>query len=230
MNTMYQDGTYFENNPAWHEADSPWKAKRIRNILLDNGIAHAKLCEVGCGVGGILLNLEEMLPEARLSGYEISPQAFSVANTRGTERTQFYLGDITKAQDPDFDVLMLIDVIEHVDDYMAFMKSLKPIGRYKVLHIPLDLSVQSLVRVSPILNQRRDLGHIHYFFKDLALRALEDCGYKIVDWRYTASRLELPDQALLSRLMKLPRRLLYALSPDLAVRVVGGYSLLVLAE
>jgi hypothetical protein len=30
--------------------------------------------------------------------------------------------------------------------------------------------------------------------------------------------------------MRWPRRLLYALSPDFAVRVVGGYSLLVLAK
>lgn len=230
MNSIYQDGTYFENNPAWHEGDSPWKANHIKNILLDNGIVHDTICEVGCGVGGILLNLERLFPNSHLSGYEISPHAFSVANTRGTDRTKFYFGNILEEPDPKFDVTLLIDVIEHVDDYMAFLKSLKPIGTYKVLHIPLDLSVQSVLRVSPIIGQRQDLGHIHYFFKDLALSALRDSGYTVLDWRYTASRLELPDQAYLSRIMKWPRRLLYALSPDLAVRVVGGYSLLVLAK
>ncbi|WP_322596944.1 hypothetical protein [Bradyrhizobium sp. SEMIA] len=74
------------------------------------------------------------------------------------------------------------------------------------------------------------MGHIHYFFKQSALATLEDCGYTIVDHCYTASRLELPNQALTSRLMRLPRRLLFAAEPDLAVRLLGGYSLLVVAR
>jgi len=42
--------------------------------------------------------------------------------------------------------------------------------------------------------------------------------------------LELPNQALTSRIMQLPRRVMFAINPDLAVRVLGGYSLLVLAK
>ena len=74
------------------------------------------------------------------------------------------------------------------------------------------------------------VGHIHYFTKDIALAALSDCGYKIVDWRYTASLLELPYQALSSRLVAAPRRRPHRVNADLTVRVLGGYSLLVLAE
>jgi hypothetical protein len=84
--------------------------------------------------------------------------------------------------------------------------------------------------MSPILNLRAGVGHIHYFTKETALALLTDCGYKIVDWRYTASRLELPDQARSSRIIAPVRRTLHRFKPDLAVRVLGGYSLLVLAE
>jgi cyclopropane fatty-acyl-phospholipid synthase-like methyltransferase len=230
MRNIYEGNAYSEQNPTWHEEDSPWKANHIQRIIKDNAVPHRSICEVGCGVGNILLNLESHFPGSHLFGYEISPYAYAKAKERESERTKFHLGDVTAAGEQNFDVLLLIDVIEHVEDYISFLRSMKPIGRYKVLHIPLDLSVQSVLRVSPIMNQRAGIGHIQYFFKDTALATLRDCGYKVIDHRYTASRLELPNQARSSRLMRWPRRLLYALAPDLAVRLVGGYSLLVLAE
>lgn len=77
---------------------------------------------------------------------------------------------------------------------------------------------------------RESVGHLHYFFKDSVLATLKDCGYVVLDYKYTASRLELPNQAFSSQLMRLPRRLLYSVNPDFAVRMLGGYSLMVLAE
>lgn len=107
---------------------------------------------------------------------------------------------------------------------------MRPCGRYKIFHIPLDLSVQSVLRAWPIEKLRANVGHLHYFFKDTAIATLKDCGYSVIDYKYTASRLELPNQAFSSTLMRLPRKLLFSINPDLAVRLLGGYSLLVLAE
>lgn len=230
MQTIYEGSTYYEKNPTWHEEDSPWKASHIASILEDNQISPDQICEVGCGVGEILVKLAERFPKTELTGYEISPNAYSKAKDKETDQVKFYLSDIVEHGSTQSDVVLAIDVIEHVDDYLSFLKKLRSLGTYKILHIPLDLSVQSVLRSSPIMRQRSGVGHIHYFYKDLALAALKDCGYAIIDYRYTASRLELPNQALSSNLMRWPRRLLYALSPDLAVRIVGGYSLLVLAK
>lgn len=230
MQTIYEEATYAENNPTWHEEDSPWKANHIRRIIEENNIPHDAICEIGCGVGGILLNLEKSFPNADLTGYEIAPYAFEKAKTRETDHVKFVFGDATKEEDKKFDVALVIDVIEHVEDYISFIKNIRSVGKYKVFHIPLDLSVQSVFRKTPIMGQRESVGHIHYFFKDSALATLKDCGYRIIDWRYTASRLELPNQTMSSHVMRLPRKLLYAISPDFAVRVVGGYSLLVLVE
>jgi cyclopropane fatty-acyl-phospholipid synthase-like methyltransferase len=227
---IYEGEVYAEHNPTWHEEDSPWKASQIRKIIEDNKVPHKRICEVGCGAGSILTNLEHAFPDSNLDGYEISPYAYSRAKTRETEHTKFHLGDVLQAETSDFDITLIIDVIEHVEDYINFLKNLKDIGTYKILHIPLDLSLQSLFRITPIMGQREGVGHLHYFFKESALATVRDCGYTIVDHCYTASRLELPNQAFSSRLMRWPRRLLFALNPDLAVRVVGGYSLLVLAK
>jgi cyclopropane fatty-acyl-phospholipid synthase-like methyltransferase len=230
MRTLYEGFSYSESNPTWHEEDSPWKANHIGNIIDDNAVPHHRICEVGCGVGNILLNLEKRYPDSELVGYEISPFAYAKAKEHETAATKFHLEDVTQVPDFKADVLLAIDVMEHVEDYVAFLKAIRPLATHKIFHIPLDLSVQSIFRVSPIMGQRRDVGHIHYFFKDSALATLTDAGYTIVDHRYTASRLELPNQSWSSRWMRWPRRLLYALSPDFAARVVGGYSLLVLAK
>ncbi|WP_349542113.1 class I SAM-dependent methyltransferase [Bradyrhizobium sp. ARR65] len=227
---MYEGEAYAEKNPTWHEEDSPWKAGHIERMIKRNSLPHERICEVGCGTGEILLNLEKAFPAARLSGYEISPAAFDRAMRKETPNTKFYLKDLLAETDVNFDLLLVIDVIEHVEDYISFIKKLQPIATFKIFHIPLDLSAQSILRAWPIAELRRNVGHIHYFFKQSALATLEDCGYTIVDHCYTASRLELPNQAFTSRLMRLPRRLMFALEPDLAVRLLGGYSLMVVAK
>ena len=230
MDQMYLDGKYKASNPTWHEEDAPWKADHIHAILADNAVRFRTVAEVGCGTGEILVRLAERNPGATFTGYDISPQAYAMAAENSGPRLSFHLKDALQETDADFDVVIVADVIEHVEDYIGFVRKAKALGRYKVFHIPLDLSVQSLVRMWPILRLREDVGHIHYFTRDTALALLRDCGYRILDSRYTASRLELPNQAATSKVIAPLRRTFHRFRPDLAVRVLGGYSLLVLAE
>ncbi len=230
MKEMYETDLYGEKNPTWHEEDAPWKAGHIERMIKRNNLACDTICEVGCGTGEILLTLEKAFPAAILSGYEISPQAFGRAAQKETPRTKFHLKDLLSESDLHFDVVLAIDVIEHVEDYISFIKKLRTFGTFKIFHIPLDLSAQSILRAWPLAELRRNVGHIQFFFKQTALATLEDCGYTIVDHCYTASRLELPNQALSSRIMRLPRRMMFAANADFAVRLLGGYSLLVLAK
>jgi cyclopropane fatty-acyl-phospholipid synthase-like methyltransferase len=230
MKEMYESELYGEKNPTWHEEDAPWKAGHIERMIKRNKIPCSQICEVGCGTGEILLTLEKAIPAATLSGYEISPEAFRRAAQKQSSNTKFYLKDLLAETDLHFDLVLAIDVIEHVEDYISFIRKLRAFGTFKIFHIPLDLSAQSILRAWPISELRRNVGHIHYFFKQTALATLEDCGYTIVDHCYTASRLELPNQALTSRIMRLPRRMIFSVNADFAVRLLGGYSLLVLAK
>jgi cyclopropane fatty-acyl-phospholipid synthase-like methyltransferase len=230
MQKMYETDFYGEKNPTWHEEDAPWKARHIEGMIKRNKIPVDQICEVGCGTGQILLTLEKAFPTASLSGYEISAQAFDRAAQKETPRTKFYLADLFAGDELYFDLVLAIDVVEHVEDYISFVKRLRSLGTYKIFHIPLDLSAQSILRGWPIAELRRNVGHIQYFFKQTALATLEDCGYTVLDHCYTASRSELPNQALSSRMMSLPRRMIFALNEDFAVRLLGGYSLLVLAK
>jgi len=230
MDDMYRDGQYKDANPTWHAEDAPWKARQIEGILRDHAVAFTRFAEVGCGTGEILVRLSATFPEASFSGYDISPQAIEIAAGRRVPRVDFQEKDLLDDPASHFDVVLVADVIEHVEDYIGFVRGVRDLATWKVFHIPLDLSAQSVIRIKPIMRLRAGVGHIHYFTKDIALALLADCGYKIIDWRYTASRLELPGQARSSRVVAPARRLLHRFDPDLAVRVLGGYSLLVLAE
>ena len=228
---MYEDGTYLAKNPTWHTQDSAWKASKIAKLIEKNSLWPASLCEIGCGAGEVLNQLSIHLGSSiYFVGYEISPQAFDLCKDKSSANLLFKFADLLQEDNAKFDIVIAIDVFEHVDDYLGFLRKLREKAKYKIFHIPLDLSVQSVLRSSPILKHRRTIGHLHYFTKETALATLRDTGYEIVDYFYTAGSLDLPNRGWKADLLKFPRRLAFRVNADFAVRVLGGYSLMVLAR
>ena len=227
--SIYGDTSYLANNPDWHVAESPWKAQKIFEMLAKNNLAPKRVAEIGCGAGEILVQLEQRLPDCAFVGYEPSSQAFELARKRERANVHFIHGNLFDEQ-VRFDVLLCIDVFEHVDDYLGFVKSLKKYADYKIFHIPLDLSAQSVLREGALLKARNTVGHLHYFSKATALATLKYCGYEVIDYCFTGLALEPPNRGLRANLMKFPRKVLAAISVDFAARVLGGWSLLVLAK
>ena len=178
---IYTDGKYFNNNPTWGVEDSPWKAEQILKIINRNSLQPTSIAEIGCGAGEILYNLSSSLSTVSFYGYEISPQAFSLTETRKKNNIRFYLDNLIDKSEVYFDVVLCIDVFEHVEDYLGFLKQLKLKGKNHIFHIPLDISISSVLRSQPILNGRKTVGHLHYFTKETALATLEDAGYEIID-------------------------------------------------
>ena len=231
MSKIYQDGTYLEKNSTWHEEDSPLKAKWINKIIKINHLSPSTICEIGCGSGEILNQVSQMYDDnIKFYGYEISPQAFEICKKKTKKNLIFNFSDVLKETDKYFDIAMIVDVIEHIEDYFNFLRKVKEKADYKIFHVPLDLSILNLFRVSPIIEKRKKVGHIHYFTKETVLETLRDTGYTIVDYFYTSGSIDLPNQSWKSKLLKVPRKILFFLNKDFAVRVLGGYSLMILAK
>lgn len=229
-NNIYQTGEYVEKNPTYHVEDSAWKAQQIIEMLQRHRLAPSTVCEIGCGAGEVLRQLQLQMPtETEFCGYEISPQAFALCQARANERLHFYCEDLVTADAPNFDLLLCIDVFEHVQNYMSFLKDVRGKAQHKIFHIPLDMSAQWVLRGRPILRERDQAGHLHYFMKETALATLRDTGYTVLDAVYTAGAIDHP-RSVKAKLASLPRRVLAKINRDFVVRVLGGYSLLVLAE
>jgi 2-polyprenyl-3-methyl-5-hydroxy-6-metoxy-1,4-benzoquinol methylase len=210
--------------------DSPWKAKQILSIINKNNLNPKSIAEIGCGAGEILHQLYmKMDNDVSFVGYEISQNAFDLCQQRKEDRLRFKMDGIFE-ETSSFDVIMVIDVFEHIEDYWGFLRNLSKMGNYKIFHIPLDISAQAVLRGSPFLRVRERVGHIHYFTKDTALATLRDTGHEIIDYFYTAGAVELSRRLLRTRLLRLPRKICYRINKDFAVRLLGGYSLMVLAK
>lgn len=228
-NSVYQDGTYLQHNPQWHEEDSAWKAEHIVELLRRNQVMPTSIAEVGCGGGLVLKDVSERFPGCRAVGYEISPQAFARARQRSGPGLEFLHKDILGTDDS-YDLVLVIDVFEHVEDYLGFLRRLRRHATRQVFHIPLDMNVQAVARMSPILHARRQVGHLHYFSKETALATLDHAGYTIKDWFYTYGALDSPGRSRASRLVSFLRRSALAVNEDIAVRFLGGCSMIVLAD
>ena len=92
----------------------------------------------------------------------------------------------------------------------------------------LDLSVYSLLQKDGLTKRRRMLEDLHFFTKDTVLQALTDEGYEVLDWGY-APRSIYRSSKMSDKLRQLPRALCFAFHKDFAVRLLGGYTLFVLA-
>lgn len=197
-----------------------------------NNLSYRSVCEVGCGAGAILQQLSLLLPkDVVFDGYEISPQAYEMAKQKQEERLRFHLKDLMADEGDTYDILLVIDVFEHVPDYISFVQGCGSKAKYKIYHIPLDVHVSSVLR-SSLTNARDSVGHLHYFTAETALATVKDSGQKILDVCYTDGGIALQKihPSTKRMLANIPRRILSKFSVPLTARLLGGYSLLVLAE
>src|SRR5271165_3494481 len=227
---IYADGTYLEKNPSWHVEESPFKAGQILRMLEKNRLQPKTIAEVGCGAGEVLNLLRvQMDTECRFWGYDISPQALELCKSRAHARLQFKLADISLEEGAFFDMILVLDVVEHVEDCFGFLRGIRPRSDLKIFHFPLDLSVQAVLRKRGLLKRRELYRHIHYFTKETALETLKDVGYSILEHFYTPRSIELAKETV-QKIARAPRKICFSIHQDLTVRILGGYSLLVLAR
>ncbi|HVB74944.1 MAG TPA: methyltransferase domain-containing protein [Ktedonobacteraceae bacterium] len=245
LEELYTSGNYLKKNPTWHVGESPWKAREIMRMIARNKLEPETICEVGCGAGEILRLLQQNMHEkCTFWGYEISPQAYELCTSRTNDKLHFKLCDFTQEKEVFFDLILVMDVIEHLENYFNFLREIQPRSTYKIFQFPLDLSVRSILR-NHVVKYRTTYGHIHYFTKDIALQMLKDLGYEVIDYFYTYETIEaepVPYEKnflirVKKRLGKIKRGLLksgvklcFAMNEDLAARIFGRWRFMVLAK
>lgn len=124
-------------------------------------------------------------------GFDIYPQALQLAKSRANDRLHFQLIDSGEEKEKLFDLILVLDVIQHVENYFSFLRQLKAKSHHKIFHIPLDLSVQTLLRKNALLKRREMHAHLHYFTKETVLETLKDTGYEVLDYFYTPRTIDL---------------------------------------
>jgi SAM-dependent methyltransferase len=234
MENIYTSGKYLEVTGSWHAEDARWKAGQIKAMMDAHHLRPKTIAEIGCGSGAVIHELSLLTghQDVRFEGYDISPQAIQMARQLAGDRIRFFQQDLLAATDAEyFDILLVVDVFEHVPDYMGFVEKCKTKAEFKIFHIPLDIHVSSVLRNAFVKN-RYTIGHLHYFTADSAIDTLRDTGHEVLGCVYTnvAFGLFREHPTLKKAVANVPRWLLSKLSVPFAARMLGGYSLLVLTR
>lgn len=224
---IYSNGTYLKSNANWDQEHSPYKAKLIIEML--NGINAKSILEVGCGAGEIIRILSCRFPDIKFTGYDISTDAANFWAGKESPNLEFRCSDVLESEEQ-VDVVLCLDVFEHISDYIGFLERLKVHGTYFIFKIPLDMNVMKLM-TRGLAYARSEVGHIHYFNEWSAKATLEDCGYKIEVAKLSPAFLHVLPSNFRQYIIVIPRILAHFLiGSRLACKLLGGYSMIVRAK
>ena len=94
---------------------------------------------------------------------------------------KYIVGDATKDLDMEkFDVIVLSNVLEHIENRISFMKSLKDLASKYLLRVPMfDRDWIPLYKKELGIEWRLDLTHYTEFTKTSFIKEIEEAGYEV---------------------------------------------------
>jgi SAM-dependent methyltransferase len=132
----------------------------------------ARILEVGCGTGS---NLELLQRYGRVDAIEPDDPARALASARsGIEVKGGLLPDGVQLDDGGYDLIVLLDVLEHIPDDLGTLKALRPKlakgGRFLVT-----------VPASPWMWSSHDAAHHHHrrYTAGSLTKVFEEAGYRV---------------------------------------------------
>jgi len=184
---------YSHTGPTWdHSIVLPPIIRAARSIPPDGSIL-----DIGCGNGAMLAEIRK-LGSFRLCGVESSESAVRLARSQGFD---VRLADastdlVTLFEQHSFDLVVSVEVIEHVYDPRGLLRQahalLRPKGRL-LLTTPYhgyfkNLLIAVLGKGDAHYNPLWDCGHIKFWSRKTLSAALEETGYQSIQF-YGAGRL-----------------------------------------
>jgi hypothetical protein len=142
-----------------------------------------RIADVGAGVGLVLVELTGMIqthwPNVRVIpvAFEISREAATVAKTKNPSLEVHQ--KLLSHTDGPFDVAMLVDVLEHVENPWDLLRTARSTAEYLVVRQPL-LGNYPRFRHDNYGDQRTHWGHIGYFSYRSFLDMAAACGWQAI--------------------------------------------------
>ncbi|MCX5677929.1 MAG: class I SAM-dependent methyltransferase [Candidatus Omnitrophica bacterium] len=164
------------------EAITPTEYSRdvyIDKMLSILGSRVKSVCDVGCGVGNLLLALEDRLADAK--GIDTSDESLSLARTKITSPRIRLEKKSALELDEQFDLVFLTDILEHIQDDRSMIRSLhdKVVKKngYLIMTVPAHRRLYSKFD--------RNAGHYRRYDKAALLALLKEGGFEpMLCWCY----------------------------------------------
>src|SRR5689334_16739157 len=124
MSERYSNGSYLQQNTDWHQEDSPYKAGLVMKALDQSHVTFNTCADVGCSAGLITSILAKRFTDKQFIGFDTSKDVAPFWSKNEADNLRFSSTDIAHVRQR-FDLVLCLDVFEHVDDYIGFLKAVR---------------------------------------------------------------------------------------------------------
>lgn len=160
---------YLIKNPNMHLEDSLQKVRQAE-LVIPPKIKVDSLLDVACGAGMITIEMAKRLKTSNNVGIDISRMMINKAKELDKSKLiDWRVSDIFKYNPKNkFDVVLCMDILEHVKDDLMFLKKVSSLGKYILIKTPLEKSTFSkfLVKFNiydPWEDTNERYGHVHHY-------------------------------------------------------------------
>ena len=187
------------------------KREEIRPLLPQRA---TRVLDVGCGRGATTRWLKTIYPNARFEGIEING---ALSNELSEVYDKFYIANLS-IEVPEvnkFDLVLLLDVLEHTVDPLHVLKKLVSFAESDAVLIVSVPNVAHYSVAAPLFFHGRfeysDMGildrtHLRFFVRESAVELMNSAGLRVVDGVVNGlqgSRAKLVDRLTLGRFRSL---------------------------
>jgi SAM-dependent methyltransferase len=231
---MDYQNKYLQLHKDLHEADVDSKVGAIANILPKDGKIHSIL-DVGCGSGKILIQLSQLLGTDKNTGIDISQKIIEVAKSNDPDGIISWLAtDVFSPTLSKHDVVLAVDIVEHVQDDHSFLKRISQLGDFVVIKVPIEVNIvnrfiKSLSNgiIDPCLNTEVRYGHIHHYSVEGFLSLLDGSSLRVIKVAY----MHLPKRSrIFWEILRVIFMPLWLMSRKYYVKCNGGFLVVLLGK
>ncbi|MBK6637151.1 MAG: methyltransferase domain-containing protein [Rhodocyclaceae bacterium] len=188
---IYRDGTYLRSNPTLHSEDSEYKFCYIKCLLDGCNFSGTTLrvLDIGGGAGTIAALVCRHLAKRGLHvechAFDLSVEMLELQRANNPYNT-FVTSSFAEICEQRYDLVLLIDVIEHIQDNGPVADDVDRIARHMIYNIPIERNLFDWLR-NIYMNreyyamQTASLGHVHFFSYRSAKRFAR-AHHRLVSW------------------------------------------------
>jgi SAM-dependent methyltransferase len=245
---LYSSDAYISKNPTLHEEDSQWKVEKILP-LVDTfctlaGKKEIDVLDVGGGAGIVLRDVSAYIEKThgikvRKHALDMSPGMLKIQAKNNPGLSLALNEDITKTSmgTKCMDLILMIDVIEHIPDQKKALSEIARISRFAIFKVPLEDNLTAgAMNLATLGRQRRHwietIGHCNTYTFGRMKKALEKntgeimmSSFTNVFQYYSSSEFYIRRRRIRDRVVNTLGRTLFSISPRLCSLVFSDFSM-----
>ena len=191
MTDIYNDNSYLEKNPSLHTEDSKFKFQNIKRFLSSIEVKNnrIKILDIGGGAGIIGKLVLEYFQESGIvvsfHSLDLSTQMLKIQLKNNPQIKKIINCSINECPKSNYDLVLMIDVIEHIEGKEDSAKILNKLGKNIIYNIPIEINFFDILKYLKSFfryykRQKERWGHIH-FFSFTSSQSFLKRHYKIID-------------------------------------------------